>query len=498
MGCGSCGSTGGTPSGCGDKGHCGNGGCNRKNTYDWLSDKEIYDPSAYAYVEVSFKQGARKEFYACNASKNVITGDKVVVETTGGYDVGLITLSGELVRLQMKKKSTSEDKVIHKVIRKANDRDLEKLQEARDLEKQSMVKARVIARTMGLDMKLGDVEYQGDKRKATFYYTADGRIDFRELVRSYAKEFRVKIEMRQIGARQESARIGGIGSCGRELCCSTWLSDFKSVTTSAARYQNIAINQTKLSGQCGRLKCCLNFELDTYMDALSDFPKRADVIHTQTGRANLIKTDIFKGIMYYAVEVERRRGPVIALDKEMVKKFVEMNKNGEKPQDLASSAIVKEPLAEPELEFADVTGEIELPSLKKSRRNNSKRRNNKPRSGNRSDNKAGGNKPNAKKAQSGQGGTTEGGDKPTKRKPQRRKPNNRNKSNSQSQGPKSNDGNKGGKPNANNKQDSKPGNNKPSGGAPKQEGGKPQSSDKPKNSNNKRRNNRNRGPKKED
>lgn len=493
MGCGSCGtSNGGSPSGCGDKGHCGNGGCNRKNTYDWLSDKEIYDPSAYAFVEVSFKQGARKEFYACSASRNVITGDKVVVETNGGYDVGLITLSGELVRLQMRKKSTSEDKVIYKVIRKANDRDLEKLQEARDLERGILVQARVISRTMGLDMKIGDIEYQGDKRKATFYYTADGRIDFRELVRSYAKEFRIKIEMRQIGARQESARIGGIGSCGRELCCSTWLSDFKSVTTSAARYQNIAINQTKLSGQCGRLKCCLNYELDTYMDALSHFPKKADVLLTEAGRANLIKTDIFKGIMFYAVEVDRRRGPVIALDKEKVKEILEMNKKGEKPRDLASSAIVVEPLAEPELEFADVTGEIELPSIKKPKRNNKNRRNNKPRTNSGRDNKDQ-NSPQANRGTQKQG-EGEAGNKPVGKKPQRRRPNPRNKPNNKAKGTNTSGGNEPNSP----KPTSGPANNKPSGPAPVKDNSNAPSGDKPKRTNNKRRNNRNRGPKKED
>ena len=195
------------------------------------------------------------------------TGDNVVVEAGTGYDVGTITLSGELVRLQMKKKKVSTTAVLPNIIRRCNERDFEKLQDARSLEQQTMVRARVIARSLKLDMKIGDVEYQGDRRKATFYYTADGRVDFRELIKLFAREFKVKIEMRQIGARQESARIGGLGSCGRELCCSTWLTDFKSVSTAAARYQNLAINQSKLSGQCGRLKCCLNYELDSYMVA---------------------------------------------------------------------------------------------------------------------------------------------------------------------------------------------------------------------------------------
>ncbi len=381
MGCASCGSSGGSnPDGCGNKGHCSSGGCNRRNTYDWLSDQELNDPTGYQFAEVSFKNGATKEFYHLSPEKQLVTGDMVVVESTSGHDVGLITLSGELVRLQMKKRKVTEDRISLKVLRKANQRDLDRLKEARDLEKTTMVKARVIARTLGLDMKLGDVQYQGDKRKATFYYTAEGRVDFRELVRSYAKEFRIKIEMRQIGARQESARIGGIGACGRELCCSTWLSDFKSVTTTAARYQNIAINQVKLSGQCGRLKCCLNYELDTYMEALSHFPKHADSLRTEAGKAILLKTDIFKGIMYYTIQLERGRGPVVALDKERVKEILAMNKRGEKPVDLRSVQIVPQiDEDDVELEFADVTGEIELPSVKKRRRPNKRNKKRRPK-----------------------------------------------------------------------------------------------------------------------
>jgi len=241
-------------------GGCGSGGCNKLNTYDWLSRMDLPDSNDFGYVEVSFKNGSRKSFYHYSPHSHAVTGDMVVVESGAGMDVGKISLSGDLVRLQMKKKNVDQEGIVHKIVRRANERDLEKLHEARSKEKQTMIKARIIARKLELDMKIGDVEYQGDKRKATFFYTAEGRVDFRELIKQYAKEFRVKIEMRQIGARQESSRIGGIGSCGRELCCSTWLTDFRSVSTAAARYQNLAINQTKLSGQCGRLKCCLNFE----------------------------------------------------------------------------------------------------------------------------------------------------------------------------------------------------------------------------------------------
>ncbi|MBK9379115.1 MAG: hypothetical protein IPM86_13185 [Saprospiraceae bacterium] len=273
MACTSC-STGknGMPSGCGNKGHCSTGGCNKLNTFDWLTTLDIEDPTVSNYAEISFKNGARKSFYKLPVSYRFTTGDLVLVDTgSGGYDIGRVSLMGDLVLLQMKRKNYSKDKIMYEVIRQANPRDIEKMEEARAMEEPALVKARVIARTLGLNMKVGDVEYQADLKKATFFYTADGWVDFRELVKQYAREFRVKIEMRQIGARQESARIGGIGACGRELCCSTWLTDFKSVNTTAARYQNIAINQSKLSGQCGRLKCCLNYELDLYIDELDKY-----------------------------------------------------------------------------------------------------------------------------------------------------------------------------------------------------------------------------------
>jgi len=406
MGCASCSVTkNGVPQGCGNKGHCTSGSCNKKNTYDWLSTLDLHDPLDYHIVEISFKKGTRKSFYINPSHTDAITGDLVVVENSSGYDVGRISLSGDLVRLQMKKVKHDEEKVIHSIIRVANHRDLEKLEEARALEHKTMVKARQIARTLDLKMKVGDVEFQGDKRKATFYYTADGRVDFRELVRMYAKEFRVKIEMKQIGSRQESSLIGGIGTCGRELCCSTWKSDFQSVNTSAARYQNLAINQTKLTGQCGRLKCCLNYELDTYMDALQDFPKNADSIKVENGVANLIKTDIFKGIMYYSIHRENMRGPLLALDKNRVKKLLEMNKKGIAIRDINNFESVvpqKEEINEDniELDFADVTGEIELPEEKrrKKKRRNNKRKPRGNNQGNQNRGKSKSDKPKNKKS----------------------------------------------------------------------------------------------------
>lgn len=350
MGCENCGSCGtGTPAGCGDKGHCSTGGCNKLNTFDWLSHIDLPEQGNSDVVEVGFKQNARKEFFRKPHYMQVHTGDFVVVESTAGsYDIGRVSVSGELARMQMKKKRVRENAILPNVLRAANERDIERLNEARSLEKETLVKARAVARSLDLDMKVGDVEFQGDKRKVTFYYTADGRIDFRELIRIYAKEFKVKIEMRQIGARQESARIGGIGACGRELCCSTWLGDFKSVSTVAARYQNLAINQSKLSGQCGRLKCCLNFELKSYLDALRDFPKGADRLETLRGTVVLVKTDVFKRLMFYGYQQQYNLAEIQPLTTTQVRQLIAWNQKGIKPNDLRELA-------------PDETGAIPLP-----------------------------------------------------------------------------------------------------------------------------------------
>lgn len=427
MGCSNC-STGkdGKPGGCKSNGSCTSGGCNRLNTFDWLTTMDVYDPQGTNLVEVSFKNGARKGFFHNAAHTRSSSGDMVVIETGAGHDVGRITLSGELVRLQMKKKKVTEDNILHKVIRKANERDLERMEEARSQEKNTLVRARVIARTLGLEMKIGDVEYQADKRKATFYYTADGRVDFRELIRSYAKEFRVKIEMRQIGARQESARIGGIGSCGRELCCSTWLSEFKSVSTGAARYQNLAINQAKLSGQCGRLKCCLNYELDTYMDALTHFPKNVDTLKTEVGVAQLVKTDIFKGLLFYVYKSiqggKTGGGKFYPLTIDRVKEIKAMNKAGELPEDLQDMEAIMA-IESKKVDFdEDLTGFIELPPEERKRRRRRKNKNKKR--------KPSGNKDGAKNKE---GGAKGGKGKPKKKiekkkevKPKTKEENNKN------------------------------------------------------------------------
>ena len=351
----------GEPLGCRGNGNCSTGGCNRLNTYDWLTALDIVDSEPFFVVEVSFKNGARKAFYYNQPYTRATTGDLVAVETNAGCDVGRVSLSGELVRFQMRKKKVPEDGYFPKVLRIANERDTQKLAEVRNSEMDSLVRARAIARTLKLNMKIGDVEYQGDGRKATFYYTADGRVDFRDLIRHFAKEFKVKIEMRQIGARQESARIGGMGPCGRELCCSTWLTSYRTVSTAAARYQNLAINQAKLSGQCGRLKCCLNYELDTYMEALSAFPENADRLKTKMGVASLVKTDIFKGVMYYAYNRESGRDRMYILDLKRVRDIRDMNKKGEFPDDLAEFQVTTDTGGAEERDFEDVTGVIELP-----------------------------------------------------------------------------------------------------------------------------------------
>jgi cell fate regulator YaaT (PSP1 superfamily) len=334
-------SSGCSTGGCGSTG-CSTGGCNRVNTHDWLSDVVLPDHDTFDLVEISFKNGSRKQFFHAAHSLNAEKGESVVVETEGGYDIGQVSLRGELVKLQIKKKSIKPNTVFMNVLRKANERDMEKLNEIRSAEHAIMVQARVTARALGLDMKLGDVEFQGDGRKATFFYTADGRVDFRELIRLYARDFKVKIEMRQITARSEAARIGGLGACGRELCCSTWLTDFKNVNTAAARYQNLSINQAKLSGQCGRLKCCLNYELDAYMEAFETFPKHADKIMTSKGEFWLLKTDIFKGLMFYSAR--QQRGPSLyrVLTTVQVKALLERLKAGESLFDLIDESQIAE------------------------------------------------------------------------------------------------------------------------------------------------------------
>ncbi|TQD40636.1 PSP1 domain-containing protein [Haloflavibacter putidus] len=306
MGCGSC-ATGkdGKPKGCKNNGTCGTDGCNNLTVFDWLSNMSLpggIEP--FNCVEVRFKNG-RKHFYKNTENLSLSMGDVVATETSPGHDVGVVSLTGELVKVQMRKKKVDVDSdEVQKVYRKATQKDIDVWQGVREREEPIKKRAREIAIKLNLRMKISDVEFQGDGSKATFYYTAEERVDFRQLIKEFAREFKTRIEMRQIGFRQEAARLGGIGSCGRELCCSTWLTDFRSVTTSAARYQQLSLNPQKLAGQCGKLKCCLNYELDAYLDALKDFPKQDIKLKTQKGTAVCQKIDIFKGVLWYAYEGE--------------------------------------------------------------------------------------------------------------------------------------------------------------------------------------------------
>ncbi len=363
MGCDSCGT--GKPNGCKSNGGCSTGGCNRMNVHDWLMNLPFSDPeSTCKIIEVSFNRGSRKDFFRNATLQYFEKGDYVTVEGVGGFDMGEVTLTGELVRLQMKKKGMDElNPEMKKVLRPGSDKDIELFQQNKAREPQALIRSRAIARQLNLQMKLTEVEIQADGKKATFFYIAEDRVDFRELIKIYAAEFRVKVEMRQIGIRQEAAKVGGIGSCGRELCCSTWLSDFKSVTTTMARYQNLSINQSKLSGQCGRLKCCLNYELDTYLDALQHFPENADTLDTAKGVATLIKRDIFKNLMWYILPGSVKQYPLAI---QRVKEIKRMNSRGEKAVELQPVELLNTKITETEPVFADVVGQITLQSLEKS------------------------------------------------------------------------------------------------------------------------------------
>jgi cell fate regulator YaaT (PSP1 superfamily) len=370
MGCGSCGTS--KPGGCQSNGGCSTGGCNRLNVHDWLLNLPFSDPESNCkIVEVSFKQGSRKEYFRNATLQFFEKGDYVTLEGVSGFDVGEVSLIGELVRMQLKKNKLEETSPeIKKIIRRATERDIEAFHISKGREKDILARSRAMAMELKLQMKLSEVEIQADGKKATFFYTADDRVDFRELIKMYATDFKFKVEMRQIGIRQEAAKLGGIGSCGRELCCSTWLHDFKSVNTTAARYQNLSINQTKLSGQCGRLKCCLNFELDTYLDALQNFPDYADSLDTAMGTAHLIKKDIFKNLMWYILPNNSKHYPLTI---QRVKEIKRLNGQGVKVDELQAVEVTSSKPKEVEPAFADVVGQISLRSLE---RNDKRRRDN--------------------------------------------------------------------------------------------------------------------------
>ncbi|WP_312297218.1 regulatory iron-sulfur-containing complex subunit RicT [Chryseobacterium sp.] len=354
-----------TANGCENVNTCGNS--YKLSVFDWLSNINNPAPNRCDFVEVRFKND-RKSFYKNVNNIPLHIGSVVTVESSPGHDVGVVSLTGELVKIQMKKKKFSEESAL-KIYRQANQKDLEVWQEVRKKEDGVKLEARKIAGRLGLEMKVTDVEYQGDSSKITFYYTADTRVDFRQLIKDYAGAFRTKIDMKQIGFRQEAAKVGGIGSCGRELCCSTWLTDFRSVNTNVARYQQLSINPQKLAGQCGKLKCCLNYELDSYLDALSNFPSSSTTLETEKGKAFCIKIDVFKKKMWFAY-VENS----IAwydFDIDLVKKLISKNKRGEKTLPLED---LKQPDAP--LQSIDLIQENNVDRFEKKNRNNRNRNNN--------------------------------------------------------------------------------------------------------------------------
>lgn len=353
--------------------------CSKLDDYDWLRDIPE-SGNETDLVEVRFKN-TRKAFFRNVNQLRINRGDIVAVEASPGHDIGVVTLTGNLVVRQMKKYGISENSEdIKKVYRKAKDADLDKWKEAINMEHETMIRSRKFAERLKLDMKIGDVEYQGDKTKAIFYYIADERVDFRQLIKDLAEAFRIRIEMKQIGARQEAGRIGGIGSCGRELCCATWLSNFVSVTTAAARYQEVSLNPQKLAGQCGKLKCCLNYEVASYVDAQKDFPNREIVLKTKQGDAFFQKTDIYRGIYWYSLNNPSSTN-LVAVSVERVKEIINLNKKNIIPDNVVDLMEISSKAIE---EFADVIGQDSLTRFedkkhgKKKKHKRKKKKNNPP------------------------------------------------------------------------------------------------------------------------
>ena len=384
MACSSCSTDkDGKPKGCKSNGTCGTDSCNKLTVFDWLSNMSLPNGvEPFDCVEVRFKNG-RKHFFKNTENLSLSMGDVVATEASPGHDVGMVSLTGELVRIQMKKKKVTPDsEEVLKIYRKATQKDIEVWEEARAREEKIKTRAREIAIRLNLSMKISDIEFQGDASKATFYYNADDRVDFRQLIKEFAREFNTRIEMRQIGLRQEAARLGGIGSCGRELCCYTWLTDFRSVSTSAARYQQLSLNPQKLAGQCGKLKCCLNYELDTYLESLKTFPKSDIKLHTKKGTAVCQKIDIFKGFLWYAYEGEWMTWHKLTVDQ--ANQIIEANKKRESIGSLEEFEVMLQ-MEEEQPDFNNVVGQDSLtrfdnPHPKKKRRNKKRRKKNKPSS----------------------------------------------------------------------------------------------------------------------
>ena len=382
MACGSCG-TGedGKPRGCKSNGACTSGGCEKLSVFDWLSNMTLPgNETPFNIYEVRFKNG-RKHFFKNTEKLTISMGDVVAVEGSPGHDIGVVSLGGELVKVQMKKRKVSIDsEEIKKIYRKASQRDIEIWEKARNRELETQKRGREILGRLGLKMKLSDVEFQGDGNKATFYYTAEARVDFRQLIKDLAGAFSIRVEMKQVGARQEAARLGGVGSCGRELCCSTWLTDFRKVTTSAARYQQLSLNPLKLAGQCGKLKCCLNFELDSYLDALNAFPKQEKILKTESGDAEFVKMDIFKKLIWYTYKENRSKWYKLSLDQ--VQEIIDLNNKNEVSIPLEDyESEIEEVVA---VDFENVVGQDSLTRFdtpKKNRRRNRNKKRKKVSSG---------------------------------------------------------------------------------------------------------------------
>lgn len=364
MACTNCSTSFGNAPGCKSKGACSTGNCGKMPVFNWLSNMSLpAGKSPFDILEVRFKNG-RKEFFKNKNNLNVHMGDCVAVEGTSGHDIGIVSLKGELVRLQMRKKKVNiQSKEVKTLYRHASELDLQKWETAKNREKDCMYRAREMASNLNLDMKIGDVEFQGDNTKAIFYYTSSGRVDFRELIKHMADEFKIRVEMRQIGVRQEAQRMGGIGSCGRELCCSSWLNDFRSVSTSAARYQQLSLNPQKLAGQCGKLKCCLNYELDMYVEAIKDFPKSNVKLKTIRGDAFMQKMDIFRRKLWYSYTSEPSNFIELPLDK--VQEIIFENKKGNHPESL--EMYINKSVEEPRHDYENVVGQDSITRFDKNR-----------------------------------------------------------------------------------------------------------------------------------
>lgn len=371
MGCSSCSSnSSGVPGGCKNNGTCGTDGCNKLTVFDWLSNMETVNENGRStLIEVRFKNG-RKEYYDNYENLPISIGDLVAVKAEKGYDIGFVTLKGGLIAIQLKKKKITKklDEFL-RVIRKATQKDIDIWTKARGREEDFKKKSRELAISLNLKMKISDVEFQGDDSKAIFYYTAPGRVDFRQLIRDMARQFNTRIEMKQIGLREEASRLGGIGSCGRELCCSTWLTDFRSVTTSAARYQQLSLNPQKLAGQCGKLKCCLNYELDFYQEALKDFPKSNSKILTEKGIAYCQKIDIFKGLLWFVYKNDSVDWHQLSVDN--VKEILKINAKGEKIESLEQYTIYE---TSSDVSFENVVGQDSLTRFDYKKKNRNKRK----------------------------------------------------------------------------------------------------------------------------